>query len=368
MKRYDNSTISLLTQAHKLIKHGIIKFDGKLNEYYIDYNIVNPDIPLSLGLDDVAILQNKNICKSRLDADIKSEVFRGTTIDVPLLASNMSSVVNAEVCIKLRELGALGVMHRALPDEELISEVKQIAEKCNIVCASIGINDDQFDLAKKLADAGANVIFIDVAHGYSDFVINLGRKIKNEISGVKVVIGNTINTDMMLEVDDFADAVKVGVGNGAVCKTKNTASCNEKQFTSIYKFKDISKKLGLPIISDGSVREAADFVKAIAAGANSVMAGSIFARCPESAAEVIEVEGIRKKLIFGMASRFIQNKWKGGVKTGTCPEGKVKYLDLGEPLFDLIERYSGALRSGITYGGANNIIDFQKLARFVRVR
>lgn len=331
----------------------------------------NPAYPLnvirtSLGFSDIGILQAKNICRSRLDTDISSEVFRGVRRPVPLMASNMLSVVNADFCIRLYELGALGIMHRAASDDHLVSEVAKIANKCDVVCASVGVDDSQFDLAKKLVDAGANVIFIDVAHGYSDMVIDLARRIKTELS-VRVVPGNTINTDMLEEVADFADALKVGIGGGLACKTKNTAACHEKQFTAVLRFKNRARELGVPIISDGGTREAADFTKAIAAGANSAMAGSIFARCPESAAELVEVEGCRKKIYFGMASRAAQNMWKSGVKRGTCPEGKVSYLDVGEPVENLLERYTGALRSGITYAGARDVAGFQDRVKFVRV-
>jgi len=359
---------SLQRQAFKLVQSGLIKFDKTSHMYFLDNNLTSDRIPISLGFDEVAILQNKNICRSRLDVDISSEVFRGISLAVPIMASNMSAVVDAEFCIQLYKLGALGVMHRALPDERLVSSVKQIAAQCSIVCASVGLGDNQFDLARKLFDAGANVIFIDVAHGYSDFVIEMGRKLKKEFSGVKVVLGNTINTDMMFEVNDFADAVKVGIANGLACKTKNTAACNEKQFTSVSKFKDISVQLGLPIISDGSIREPADFTKAIAAGANSVMAGSIFARCSDSPAETILIDGIRKKIYAGMASREVQEQWRNGVKKGTCTEGIIKYLDVGESSDELIDRYIGALRSGITYAGAKDIKGFQQLAKFVRVK
>jgi IMP dehydrogenase/GMP reductase len=325
------------------------------------------DFELSFGFEDIAIKQAKNVCKSRLDTNIRSEFCRGMFIDIPLIASNMSSVVNADFCIQLHKLGALGIMHRALPTSEYIKEVKKIAKHCAIVSASIGVGDDQFELCKKLVNVGANVIVIDIAHGYSDPVIELGRKIKNEIPDIKVIVGNTINEQMMYEVDDFADAVKAGIGNGAGCSTKNTAACNEKQFSVIYKFKEISKKLGLPIISDGGIREPADFTKAITC-ANSAMAGSVYARCPQSAAEVAEINGIRKKVYFGMASRKSQEDWRCGLKKGTCPEGKVVYLDLGESAENLLERYSGALRSGITYAGANDINSFQKLVQFVRFK
>jgi hypothetical protein len=98
------------------------------------------------------------------------------------------------------------------------------------------------------------------------------------------------------------------------------------------------------------------------------MAGRIFAMCPESAAPIVEENGCIKKIYAGMASRFVQEKWRGGLKKGTCPEGRVDHLDLGESAQDLLERYSGALKSGITYSGADNIESFQKNAEFVIIR
>jgi IMP dehydrogenase len=323
--------------------------------------------PISLGFEDVAIQQAKNICSSRLDVNLRSEVFRDMFLDIPIIAANMSTVVDADFCIRLRELGALGVMHRALPEEEYLAQIKKISDKYDIVAASIGVGDNQFELCKKLVDCGANVIVIDIAHGFSQPVIDLGRRIKNEIKDVKVIVGNSINPNMLYEVNDFADAVKFGIANGASCETKNTAGCNEKQFSCILKCKEISKHLGLPIISDGGIREGADIVKAIGAGAMSVMVGSALARCPESAGEIIEINGVRKKIFAGMSSRRVQESWRG-MKRGTCPEGKAIYLDLGEPVDALLERYSGALRSGITYAGANDIETFQERVRFVRFK
>lgn len=349
----------------ELTSRDIIRYHPE-HGYYINPWCDIPTIPESLGFSDIGILQAKNICKSRLDTDISSEVFRGVVRPIPMMASNMLSVANAEFCIRLYELGALGVMHRAALDDKLVPEVAKIAAKCEVVCASVGIDDTQFFLAKRLVNAGANVIFIDVAHGYSDIVIELSRKIKKEL-GVCVVPGNTINVDMLEEVADFADALKIGIGGGLSCETKNTAACHEKQFTAVLKFSKRAKELGVPIISDGGIREPADLTKAIAAGANSVMAGGIFARCPESAAETVEVAGCRKKVYAGMASRHVQNAWKNGVKKGTCPEGKISYLDIGEPVENLLERYTGALRSGITYAGARDVPGFQNLVKFVRV-
>lgn len=329
---------------------------------------INSIFEESFGFEKVAIKQKKNICSSRLDADTKSEIMRGIFVDIPLIAANMSTVINSEFLNKIISLGAFGFLHRAIPDDEYIEEVKKVAQRNDLVPVSIGIGKNQEELARKLVKNGANIILIDIAHGYSDEVIRLGRLLKNTyLNDVKVVVGNTTNTDMMEEVYDFADAVKVGIGQGLACTTKNMAGVTEKQFSCVYKFKEISKKLGLPIISDGGVKEPADFVKAIGASANSVMAGSIFASCPESAAPVAEVEGKSKKLYAGMASEYVQDHWKGGIKPGTCHEGEIRYLDIGLSVEKLLEIYRGGLRSGITYAGGNDIPSFQKNVEFIRI-
>lgn len=352
----------------ELIDKKIIIFNNKNKEYVLSPSIELQFLERSLGFEDIAIKQKKNICKSRLDTNIQSEIIKGIIRPIPLIASNMSTVVNDEFCIKLFKYGALGILHRADSKENIINSVKNISSKCDITAASIGIESDQFDFAKELIKNGCNVVAIDVAHGYSDSVLDLGRKIKNFSPSVKLIIGNATNVDLLYEGSEFVDAIKVGIAQGFACETKNTAGCTEKQFSAVFKFKHASNNLGIPIISDGGIREPADFTKAIAAGANSVMAGSIFAACPESAAEEVLVNGEYKKLYAGMASEYVQNKWKNGLKSGTCAEGGVRFLDIGMPLDKLIERYSGALRSGITYAGAKDINSFQRQAEFVTIK
>lgn len=325
------------------------------------------DFPISLGFENVAIIQKKNACQSRLDVDISSEVIKGVIRPTPFIASNMSTVCNANFCRQLYQQGALGILHRAALDDVLEEQTRLISRWCEHVAVSVGIGDSQKLLADKLIRAGANIITVDIAHGYCDAVIEMGKWLKRNYTDVKIILGNTTNIDMLHEVKYIADALKVGIAQGFACETKNTAGCTEKQFSAVYKFRELSRELGIPIISDGAIREPADAVKAIGAGANSIMAGSIFARCPESAAITTNIDGYDKKIYAGMASRFVQDKWKGGLKDGTCPEGGIRYLELGEILSKMIERYSGALKSGITYSGGNNIRSFQNIVEFVRI-
>jgi len=357
---------SLTKCTQDLLEKGIIKFDATNQKYYIDKNYLLNLTP-SYGFEDVAIKQKKNICSSRLDVNITSEVLREVFLEVPMVASNMSTVVDSQVCIKLHKLGALGVMHRAGVASELLNEVTKISKECDWTAASIGVDKEQFAFAKALIKAGANILCIDIAHGYSDSVFNLAKKIKAYSKNTKLILGNTTNIEMLKECSDFTDAIKVGIAQGFACETKNTAGCTEKQFSAIYNFKEASMIYGVPIISDGGIREPADFTKAIGAGANSIMAGKIFAACPDSAAETVQIDGVSKKLYAGMASRYVQNKWKGGLKDGTCPEGGVRYLDIGESLEKVLERYSGALKSGITYAGGKDIKTFQNTVEFVKI-
>jgi hypothetical protein len=170
---------------------------------------------ISYNFDSVAMKPNKNVCSSRLEANITSEIIKGVTRPVPVIGSNMSSVMNAEFAIILYNLGALGIMHRAWPNEEdYLQEVKKVAFHCEWVAASIGIDENAFSLATKLVGNGVNILCIDVANGYCDAAITLGKRIKDRYKeNVKLIIGNTTNINMMSEVKDFADALKIGVGS-----------------------------------------------------------------------------------------------------------------------------------------------------------
>lgn len=358
----------------ELFNRGVILFDKISTKYIINPSINLSTLETSYGFDSIALVQQKNILDSRLDANIQSEIIRGVLVDIPMIAANMSTVVDAKFYSLLHQLGAFAVLHRAKTNEQMLQDIKEVSATCTWVAASIGTNKDQFNHVKNMIKYGCNIIVIDIAHGYSDPVLSLAKKIKKYSPSTKIVLGNTTNVNMLYECYDFVDAIKVGIAQGFACETKNTAGCTEKQFSAVLKFKHAAKQFGVPIISDGSIKEPADLVKAIAAGANSVMAGRIFASCPESAAEIeitLNEDGSvlsRRKIYAGMASKYVQEKWRGGLKPGTCAEGGVRYLEIGENAEKLLERYSGALKSGITYCGAKNIQTLQDNAKFVILR
>lgn len=323
------------------------------------------NMELSLGFENVAIKQKKGIVRSREEVDTTSEVFKGVFRPVPMIASCMDTVTNADFCNLLDRLGALGILHRAFKnDQDYVSECSKLTGEWR-ACA-IGVSNRDLELSDMLVRAGANILVFDIAHGYSDHAIEFGRKLKQKFPHIKLILGNSNNTGLLEETYDFADGIRLGISNGSACETSNTAGCREKQFSVVLKHKQLSKQYGVPVISDGSIKEPADFTKAIGAGANSIIAGRIFAVCPESASPTEIINGQPKKVYAGMAARRTQEKWLGKTKNG-CPEGKTVYLDIGEPVADLIERYVGALRSGISYAGGKDIKSFQDTVEFVRV-
>ena len=348
--------------AFDLVQRGVILFDHSRGQYFINPSVKATTMPISLGFEDIAIRQKKAIVTSRSHIQVSCEIIRGITLDIPFIASNMSTVTNEEFCILLEKLGSLGVLHRAAPDDQLCEWTKNISKINNNVAVSVGTGVSQFKLAQTLIRNGANIIFIDVAHGYCDPVIDIGCKIKKFASDVKIVLGNTTHPGLFQEAAEIADAIKVGIAQGFACETKNTAGVTEKQFSAIQRCSLASQTYGVPIISDGGVREPADLVKAIAAGASCVMSGKVFAACPESAAPMDVDSG--RKIYAGMASRYVQNKWHGHVKND-APEGGVRMLPLGESAESLLKRYAGALKSGISYAGAKDIESLKNNVEFI---
>lgn len=313
----------------------------------------------------LSIKQQKGIATSREDINIESEIIKGIKRPIPLIAANMNTVVNPNFIIQLYKFGSFGIMHRAEDKTDRMISVKKISNECEWCAMSIGLNDD-YDYIGKLIYYGANILNIDIAHSYNDWTMNMAKTIKIKWPHVKLIIGNTTNPKMLEECYDYIDAIKIGIGQGSACETKNSAGCTMGMATCVQKFNELSKKYGIPIISDGSVKEPADFVKAIGLGASSVMAGRIFASCPESAAKVKRKWFKKYKVYSGMASRDVQEKWRGRV-SNNCPEGKTVLLPIGESAERLLQRYEGALRSGISYAGFDNIKNFKGNAEFILV-
>ncbi len=244
------------------------------------------------------------------------------------------------------------------------------------VAAAVGTAPNTLSRVESLVGAGVDAIAIDTAHGHTRSVIAILREIKKFFPGTEILVGNigTADAARML-VDEGADAVKVGIGPGSICTTRVIAGVGVPQLSAIYNVARAIDGSGVPVIADGGIRYSGDIVKAIAAGADSIMAGSLFAGVEESPGETIIYNGRKFKTYRGMGSieamqmgskdRYFQETEDDIHKL--VPEGITARVPYKGTLNEVIYQFLGGLRSGMGYCGARDIAALKRDSRFVRV-
>jgi IMP dehydrogenase len=243
------------------------------------------------------------------------------------------------------------------------------------VAAGVGVTADTIERAEALVNAGVDAIVIDTAHGHSKGVIDMLKLVKKKFSGVDVVVGNVATGEAAAALAKAgADAVKVGIGPGSICTTRVIAGVGVPQLSAIMMVAAGLKKTGVPLIADGGIRYTGDIPKALAAGASTIMAGSLFAGCEESPGETIIYEGRKFKSYRGMGSleamqkgskdRYFQDV-EDDIKK-LVPEGISGRVPYKGSLAEIIYQLVGGLRAGMGYCGAKNIDALQK-AKFIRI-
>ena len=244
-----------------------------------------------------------------------------------------------------------------------------------MVAAGVGVTHDTMERVAALHEAQADAIIIDTAHGHSKYVVDMLKKVKAAYPALDVVVGNVATAEAALMlVEAGADAVKVGIGPGSICTTRVIAGVGVPQLSAIYDVSSALRGTGVPVIADGGLRYTGDIVKAIAAGADSVMCGSMFAGVEESPGETIIYNGRKFKTYRGMGSleamqkgskdRYFQ-EGENDVKK-LVPEGIAARVPYKGVLAEVVYQIVGGLRSGMGYCGAATIEDLKK-AQFIRI-
>lgn len=315
--------------------------------------------------DDVALVPQFNNVPSRTEPSTETWLTKDLKIGIPLVASNMDSVIGEVLAEILLKNGSVPIFHRFTSFDDQVKWVKKFGSKTFI---SSGVIESRIDDTRKLLDLGAAGVCIDVAHGHSDRMFKYIEELKKTHPDSDVIAGN-VCTPMAYHdlVNAGADAVKVGVGPGAACTTRMVTGFGVPQFTAIYECAQIAEKLRIPLIADGGIRNSRDAVLALAAGASSVMIGKLFALTEESAAPKRDQEGVRQAKYRGQASEDFQNDFYGALKERTVAEGIDFWAPVSGTAKELIEVFLGGLRSGLTYGGARSIKELQRKAEFVEV-
>ncbi|MBQ4160932.1 MAG: IMP dehydrogenase [Clostridia bacterium] len=241
--------------------------------------------------------------------------------------------------------------------------------------AAIGVTEDVLDRVAALVDANVDVVVLDSAHGHSRNILETLKKVKAAYPDLQVIAGNVATpkaTEDLIKAG--ADAVKVGIGPGSICTTRVVAGIGVPQVTAIYECAKVAKKYGIPIIADGGVKYSGDLTKAVAAGGDVIMIGSLFAGCEESPGEFELYQGRRFKVYRGMGSigamnqrhgsgdRYFQQDARKLVPEGV--EGRVEYKGV---LADTIFQLLGGLRSGMGYCGTKTIADLKENGKFIRI-
>ena len=243
------------------------------------------------------------------------------------------------------------------------------------VAAGIGITPDALDRVKALMAEGVDAVVLDSAHGHSKNVVTMLKTIKSNFPELDVVVGNIATAEAAKYlVENGADGIKVGIGPGSICTTRIIAGVGVPQLTAIYECSNAIKGSGVPVIADGGLRYSGDCVKALAAGGDCVMVGSMFAGTEESPGETIIYNGRKFKTYRGMGSidamkagssdRYFQGEQKDALKL--VPEGIVGRVPFKGSLSETVYQLVGGIRAGMGYCGANTIPTLQK-AKFIRI-
>lgn len=242
-----------------------------------------------------------------------------------------------------------------------------------LVGAALGVTADMMERLEKIVAADVDVVALDTAHGHSFGVIEAVKKIKNKYPDLNVIAGNVATAEgTKALIDAGADAVKVGIGPGSICTTRVIAGIGVPQITAIMNCSEIAHKENIPIIADGGIKFSGDIVKALAAGANTVMLGNVFAGCEESPGEIELYRGRQYKVYRGMGSvgamsngssdRYFQEDTKKFVPEGV--EGRIPYRGkVSETIYQMI----GGLRQGMGYCGTKDILSLQESATFIQI-
>ena len=318
----------------------------------------------ALTYDDIQLIPAYSYIESRSTIDLSAQLTTNYRIKVPLIASPMDTVCDSEMVIAIMELGGVGIIHRFMNIEEQANEVKCVVSSAIPekvwgdtkvpVSAAIGANGDYLERAQELVKAGANIILIDVAHGYHKFVIDAIHNLKNTLpSHVDIIAGNVATGGAALRLQDAgADAIRVGIGGGSLCTTRIKTGFGVPNVTSL---QDCAKTVSVPVIACGGIRSSGDIAKALGVGANSVILGSLLAGTKEAPGAIIEKQNglykryrgaasLETKSVHGQAKRNVE-----GESTVVPFKGGVKFI---------VDGLLDGLRSALSYAGANNLTEY----------
>jgi IMP dehydrogenase len=308
----------------------------------------------ALTYDDIQLVPSYSEIKSRRNIDLTTRLTTNYNIKVPLIASPMDTICEAEMAMTMGKLGGIGCIHRFMSIGEQAVHVKLVTTTGMLGMGAVGANGDYVERAQELVNNGASVILIDVAHGWHSFVREAIDTLKKKLpSYVDIVAGNVATAEAALALQDWgADAIRVGVGGGSLCTTRVKTGFGVPNVTSLI---DISERVDVPVIACGGVRTSGDISKALACGASSVILGSLLSGTKEAPGPIIEKSNGLYKRYRGAAS--LETKSAHGLETRNV-EGESTVVPFKGGVRFIVEGLLDGIRSALSYAGAESLNSF----------
>ena len=320
----------------------------------------------TLSYDDVLLKPQYSDIESRTEIDISTDLGNGLVLDVPVISSPMDTVTEGAMAVALGSYGATGIVHRYNSIEgqaRHIGAAKSRGGNINIG-AAVGVTGDYIERATAACHAGATFLCIDVAHGHHILVKSALHKFR-EIFGddIHIMAGNIATLEGLNDLADWgATSVRCNIGGGSICSTRIQTGHGMPGFQTILDCAQTDRNIA--IVADGGIKNSGDIVKALAAGADAVMCGSLFAGTTEAPGELFrEASGEVWKSYRGMASKEAQADWKGKYSSLEGIASRVPYQGKVGPVLEDLER---GIRSGFSYTGARTLEDLQAKAEFIQ--
>ncbi len=321
-----------------------------------------------LSYGDVLLVPNRSPVDSRRTVDLSTQLTPNIALETPLVSAAMDTVTEADLAIALGEAGGIGTIHRFLTVDEQAREVTTAAETGVPVAAAVGINEDYVGRASALLEAGADVLVVDVAHGHLERTLEATERLRATFPDAELIVGNVATKEGVEDLAEAgADGVKVGIGPGSHCTTRKVAGAGVPQLTAVDDCADAGERLGVTIIADGGIRTSGDAVKALMAGADTVMLGSLFAGTEEGPGEVLEVDGVRYKRSRGMATTAAAERRSDKDEDVRADEGVEGLTPYKGPVADVAAEFCAGIRSGLSYCGGHTLSEAREKAEFIRV-
>ncbi|WKC81162.1 guanosine monophosphate reductase (plasmid) [Borreliella tanukii] len=382
----------------------------------------NKIIKEALTFDDVSLIPRKSSVLPS-EVSLKTQLTKNISLNIPFLSSAMDTVTESQMAIAIAKEGGIGIIHKNMSIEDQKKEIEKVKTykiqktiknaneqvtkilvpkqelkeseiyknaKCEEdfpnackdsnsrlrVGAAVSIDVDTIERVEELVKAHVDLLVIDSAHGHSTRILELVKTIKNKYPNLDLIAGNIVTEEAALDlINAGADCLKVGIGPGSICTTRIVAGIGVPQITAICDVYEVCKNTNICIIADGGIRFSGDVVKAIAAGADSVMIGNLFAGAKESPSEEIMYNGKKFKSYVGMGSisamkRGSQSRYfqlENNEPKKLVPEGIEGMVPYSGKLKDILAQLKGGLMSGMGYLGTSTISDLKINSRFVKI-